>query len=216
MSVAAPALCVRQSPMRGIIVAGPTLLTAGHAAVQVDSGWRRTFLVERSRLGRSRYQREFAIDRCHEDTPDARAPSDLRELQQAAPGQLPRGSDLQLRVHLLCKLRGGSAIQRLPKLWRRIHAAADPPLSKLGRRQLPYQRSGKHRGSASTDQPGGASRIFGKHSAHSSRRSVKTGCQPTDAAFGLVTKSAHTDAGAARCTRRSFTRVGPTWTSTRI
>ena len=81
-----------------------------------------------------------------------RAAADLRALQQGAAARVAGGAHLQLRVHLLRRLRRAGAGQCLPQLRRRLHAPADPAGPQLERRQLSRQGSG---GDASPASAGG-------------------------------------------------------------
>src|SRR5262245_55336627 len=70
---------------------------------------------------------------------DARTQTRMRELRQAAPARIQRGAHLQLRMHVLQRLRARCPGRRLPELWRQLRRAADPAGAQLEGRQLPGQ-----------------------------------------------------------------------------
>src|SRR2546425_5712068 len=51
-------------------------------------------------------------------------------------------------MHVLCDVRGRRSGQRLPELWRRVRAKANPTFEELERRKFPRQAPGKQQGEA--------------------------------------------------------------------
>src|SRR3954467_9643141 len=90
-----------------------------------------------------------------EDGP--RTSAELRVLRQGPAAGCYRSADLQLRVHVLRRLRRNQATQCLPQLRRRLRASADPPGNRVAARSVgrqapalqqtraPLLRSGRHR-----------------------------------------------------------------------
>ena len=68
----------------------------------------------------------------------------LRALRQGSSPGCARRAHLQLRVHVLRRVRGGRAPRRVPELRRRLPAAPDPPGGRVARDDRARKRPGRH------------------------------------------------------------------------
>src|ERR1043166_858596 len=93
-------------------------------------------------------------------------------LGQAPAPARARRAHLQLRIHVLPRVRREGASQRLPQLRRGLRPPAAPPGTQLERRQFSRSGSCKHEGEAPAARRRGAREVLGADPWHSAGKAV--------------------------------------------